>query len=1067
MLESLEPRLLLSGATDVVVDGPSLPDVTPQATAVIEASLVAGSEADTTLFEAGNQLISSDVMMTEEDFERIRAMIRAGEDPWLTTWNWLQGDGYSQLGSDPRPLETVVRGGTGQNFNQMVIDIQRTYQLALRWQISGDTAYADEAVRYLNAWSSTNTELTGNSDRFLASGLYGFDWVQAADIMKGYSGWAAEDVEQFENYLIDVYYPMQSDFLTNHNGARITNYWANWDLANIQGMMAIGIFTGRQDIYDEAVDYLFDGGGNGALDKAFYYLHPGNLMQWQESGRDQGHTILGMALFGHIAQMGWNQGLDLYAHNNYQFLAAAEYIAKYNLGYDVPFETYVWGKGQGTLGAWPYDIQSELGSGSRGHSGTAYALIVSHYVQRLGMDAPYSLQRVAELGYEGRNNGDDMGWGTLTYYREGITDVQPPRGLTATESGRGHIRLDWFGGANADTYNIYRSTSEDGAYSLIASGISDLLTYTDHDLPEGVYFYRVTAVADGTETVASNTVNATSATQLHTYLQFDENAGDSAADASGNGYDATLNHGAGWSDGRFGRAVSLDGRNDYISLPEGIVEDLEDFTISTWVYLDSQQNWARIFDFGDDRGRWMYLTPSNGNAIEFATTTVYGYNQQTITGTAPLPTNQWVHVAVTLSEKVGRLYVNGELVGSNTGMDFPPAQIQSTPENWIGRSHFASDPYLDGRIDDFRIYAGALTPEEVVGLINPSVPASPTDLTATPGGDRIILNWSPVSGATGYTVRRSPVGSEHDTTIATNLTAPTYTDTDVTVGVTYAYVITATNTSGSSPDSVEVFSKPEQDIVVGPGETLDGDGSIPGNLTISGGTLLVDVQGLAPDLSASLMTVAGYATLSDGAVLDLTTTETSAMGLYASATLLSAGTLSGTFGSIRGVAIGNVSGYNAGIAVTYTNSQVHATVAILRDANLDGSVDLLDLSQLAVAFRKSGTWASGDFNGDGEVDLLDLSLLATNFGAEMPVAAAPEEVRVMTLEEEPKPAQSAVSSLTQSPQRQQQQRHFSGPTLRPRQRMDGIGSDEEGSFAVTDRLAPTYSTTQVRQGSDS
>jgi hypothetical protein len=65
----------------------------------------------------------------------------------------------------------VIRGGTGQNFTQMYIDIARTYQLALRWKVSGDIAYAGQAVVFLNAWSSTMTTLTGNADRFLAAGI--------------------------------------------------------------------------------------------------------------------------------------------------------------------------------------------------------------------------------------------------------------------------------------------------------------------------------------------------------------------------------------------------------------------------------------------------------------------------------------------------------------------------------------------------------------------------------------------------------------------------------------------------------------------------------------------------------------------------------------------------------------------------------------------------------------------------------------------------------------------------------------------------------------------------------
>jgi hypothetical protein len=50
------------------------------------------------------------------------------------------------------------------------------------------------------------------------------------------------------------------------------------------------------------------------------------------------------------------------------------------------------------------------------------------------------------------------------------------------------------------------------------------------------------------------------------------------------------------------------------------------------------------------------------------------------------------------------------------------------------------------------------------------------------------------------------------------------------------------------------------------------------------------------------------------------------------------------------------------------------------DTNLDGAVDLIDLSILATHFNTSNTgWEQGDFNADNTVDLIDLSTLAANF----------------------------------------------------------------------------------------
>ncbi|WP_428388284.1 PEP-CTERM sorting domain-containing protein [Mucisphaera sp.] len=64
------------------------------------------------------------------------------------------------------------------------------------------------------------------------------------------------------------------------------------------------------------------------------------------------------------------------------------------------------------------------------------------------------------------------------------------------------------------------------------------------------------------------------------------------------------------------------------------------------------------------------------------------------------------------------------------------------------------------------------------------------------------------------------------------------------------------------------------------------------------------------------------------------------------------------------------------------------------DANLDNTVDLIDLSALATNFGSSAGWAGGNFNTDTAVDLIDLSLLATNFGS---TAAIPEPASLALL----------------------------------------------------------------------
>lgn len=84
-------------------------------------------------------------------------------------------------------------------------------------------------------------------------------------------------------------------------------------------MMSIGALADNRTIWDEAVDYFKSGDGNGAIEKAIWYLHTEQgtgkkLGQNQEAGRDQGHATLDFAMLGVIAQQGYNQGDDLFAY---------------------------------------------------------------------------------------------------------------------------------------------------------------------------------------------------------------------------------------------------------------------------------------------------------------------------------------------------------------------------------------------------------------------------------------------------------------------------------------------------------------------------------------------------------------------------------------------------------------------------------------------------------------------------------------------------------------------------------------------------------------------------------
>src|SRR5262249_12913188 len=148
---------------------------------------------------------------------------------------------HSALTWKPNPETIVYRGADGkhpENYSHLFNDAAAAYALALRWKVSGDDAYANKAVEILNAWATTLTTIQGTSDRFLASGIYGYQLANAAEILRDYKKWPRADFDRFQQMMLTVFYAMNHDFLAHHNGAKIDHYWANWDLANMDSMLA-------------------------------------------------------------------------------------------------------------------------------------------------------------------------------------------------------------------------------------------------------------------------------------------------------------------------------------------------------------------------------------------------------------------------------------------------------------------------------------------------------------------------------------------------------------------------------------------------------------------------------------------------------------------------------------------------------------------------------------------------------------------------------------------------------------------------------------------------------------
>ena len=208
---------------------------------------------------------------------------------------------------------------------------------------------------------------------------------------------------------------------------------------------------------------------------------------------------------------------------------------------------------------------------------------------------------------------------------------------------------------------------------------------------------------------------------LFAYYPFDQTAGPTIPDASGNGRGGTLAGAATFPAGVIGNALSLPGvSGDYVALPSALLQTVTNVTIALWVNVRADQTWQRVFDFGSSTNVYMFLTPHAGGTsiARFAISTSGNANEQHLDATSVLPVGTWTHVAIVLGAGGGTLYLNGAAVATNAALTLRPADLGAAANNWLGRSQFTADPAFNGQIDELRIYASALTAAQITTIYN-------------------------------------------------------------------------------------------------------------------------------------------------------------------------------------------------------------------------------------------------------------------------------------------------------------------------------------------------------------
>lgn len=215
------------------------------------------------------------------------------------------------------------------------------------------------------------------------------------------------------------------------------------------------------------------------------------------------------------------------------------------------------------------------------------------------------------------------------------------------------------------------------------------------------------------------------ATQLMLWYPFSDHPGSTVIkDASGHHHNGTV-------EGNVlldGSQAHLDGESGYIKLPDNLLSGLNEITIMTKVYIEpDQQTPYFIYGLGntDEEGAGNNYLFTTGNFYRTTLSTCnWSCEQNTATPTENLTRGEWHHLAFTLKNGQGKLYLDGQQVAENDDVTITPQDLGDgqTLANYLGRSMYSADNFLHGSFDDFQIYDGALSATAVSAAAKVTMP---------------------------------------------------------------------------------------------------------------------------------------------------------------------------------------------------------------------------------------------------------------------------------------------------------------------------------------------------------
>jgi len=298
------------------------------------------------------------------------------------------------------PFRVISRDGAfAYTKGAMESDFSAAYLNSLMWMLTQEEAHAKKSLEILSLYADSLQVIPKTNDAPLLAGLEGFKILYVLEILKyTYPNVSIHQIRKIEKMGQTLFLPILDRFYTT---PPYTN--GNWGAVVTKTYMAAGIYFNNKRMYDFAKRFYLYGQDNGSI---LHYIE-GETGQTQESGRDQGHPQLALGAMATTCELAWQQGDDLYGAYDNRLMKGYEYIAQYNLGYDVPFKQ--WTDMTGKYSNW-----SKIADQSRGNFKPIWEIAYNHFFRRKGFPMPYTLEVLKKIRPEGFDR-DQPSFGSLLF----------------------------------------------------------------------------------------------------------------------------------------------------------------------------------------------------------------------------------------------------------------------------------------------------------------------------------------------------------------------------------------------------------------------------------------------------------------------------------------------------------------------------------------------------------------------------------------------------------------------------------------------------------------------------